>query len=72
MKKWMLPRLRDPCPACLVVIVCDVTCELKKEQQQSWESIKGVWDTFRLCCSAVCLIVLLPYVWIKVLYRGKN
>ena len=66
---FFLPR--DPCNGCLVGTVCEVKCEGKISRERTIERKEALWDIVRLSCSAVCLIFLLPFIYIKLLYEEK-
>lgn len=68
MKKWMFTRLRDPCPSCLVISACTVSCEDKRKYERQEERRGALKDPVKLIFYAICLIVLIPFIWVYLLF----
>jgi len=68
MIKRMFTRLRDPCPDCLVVCACDVTCEDKRKHERQEERRGALKDPVKLIFYTICLIVLIPFIWVYLLF----
>jgi len=72
MKKWMFTRLRDPCPACLIISACSISCEDKRKYERQEERRGALKDPVKLIVCMMFLIILIPFIWIILLYEGKN
>lgn len=78
MKKSMFTRLRDPCPNCLVVCACTISCEDKHWYERQLERRGALKDPYNLLLYGltfiffIFLIVFIPGIWIILLYDSKN
>jgi len=72
MKKWMFTRLRDPCPVCLIISACSISCEDKRKYERQEERRGALKEPVKLIVCMALLIILIPFIWIILLYDGKN
>jgi hypothetical protein len=68
MIKRMFTRLRDPCPNCLVISACTVSCEDKRKHERQEERRGALRDPVKLIFYTMCLIVLIPVIWVYLLF----